>query len=246
MTYCVAISVDAGLCFISDSRTNAGVDNVSTYSKMYNFGIDGERQIFVLCAGNLATTQGVITQIRRDIKSEASRNILAIEHLEDVADYVGELSVTQQEKHASTNNSFEASFLLGGQISGHKPNVYRIYPAGNHIGTSASTPFLQIGESKYGKPILDRIIVPRSSLDTAAMCGLVSMDSTMKSNLSVGPPIEVILYPADSFSADRHYVFEESSEYLREVSRTWDKKLREAFAGMPPITWSSKWDKANS
>lgn len=246
MTYCVGISVAAGLCFISDSRTNAGVDNVSSYSKLYRFSVDGERQIVVLCAGNLATTQGVITQIKRDAKASLTPNILSISHLEDVADYVGELSVAQQEKHASGGNTFEASFIVGGQIRGHKPNVYRVYPAGNHIKTSDSTPFLQIGESKYGKPILDRIINPESSLDTAAMCGLVSMDSTIKSNLSVGPPIEVVLYPRDSFSSERHYVFEESSDYLREVSSTWDEKLREAFAGMPPIAWSGKWDEANT
>jgi len=246
MTYCVAISVDAGLCFISDSRTNAGVDNVSTYSKLYRFGIDGERQIVVLCAGNLATTQGVITQIKRDVKSDASPNILTIPYMEDVADYIGDLSVTQQDKHASGNNTFEASFIVGGQIRGSKPSVYRIYAAGNHIKTSDSTPFLQIGESKYGKPILDRIIVPESSLDTAAMCGLVSMDSTIKSNLTVGPPIEVMLYSKDSFLANRHYIFEENSDYLREVSRSWDEKLREAFAAMPPIAWSGKWDEANT
>jgi putative proteasome-type protease len=246
MTYCVGISVEAGLCFISDSRTNAGVDNVSIYSKLYQFGVDGERQIAILSAGNLATTQGVITQIKRDIKDDVTPNILSISHMEDVADYVGELSVAQQEKHASGGNTFEASFIVGGQIKGRKPSVYRVYSAGNYIKTSDSTPFLQIGESKYGKPILDRIIVPESSLDTAAMCGLVSMDSTIKSNLSVGPPIEVMIYQRDSFKAGRHYIFEESSDYLREVSKAWDEKLREAFASMPPIAWSGEWDDANT
>ena len=245
MTYCVGIGVDAGLCFIADSRTNAGVDDVNTYSKLYRFSIEGERQIIVLCAGNLATTQGVITQIKRDAKMNAAQSILNISHLEDIADYIGELSVARQEKHASGLNTFEASFIVGGQIKGHKHNLYRVYAAGNHIKTSVSTPFLQIGESKYGKPILDRIIVPESTLDTAAMCGLVSMDSTMKSNLSVGPPIEVVLYARDSFSSERHYVFEESSDYLRNVSRAWDEKLRAAFAGMPPIAWSGQWDEAD-
>ena len=133
MTYCVGIAVDAGLCFIADSRTNAGVDDVNTYSKLYRFSIEGERQIIVLCAGNLATTQGVITQIKRDAKMNAAQNILNISHLEDIADYIGELSVARQEKHASGLNTFEASFIVGGQIKGHKHNLYRVYAAGNHI-----------------------------------------------------------------------------------------------------------------
>ena len=244
MTYCVAISVDAGLCFVSDSRTNAGVDNVSTYSKMHIFGDGTDRRIVILSAGNLATTQGVITQIKKDIKLGNSENLYKMPHLEEAADYVGEVSVNQQGKHTSGGANYEASFILGGQIAGQKPNTYLIYPQGNHITTSTDTPFLQIGESKYGKPILDRIIAPESSLETAALCGLVSMDSTIKSNLTVGPPIEVLIYERDSMSSERHYRFEESSEYLREISRSWDTRLKEAFASMPPIAWSANWDDA--
>ena len=243
MTYCVAISVDAGLCFISDSRTNAGVDNVSTYSKMHRFGTDGERQIVILSAGNLATTQGVIGQLKKDIKQSEPRNLLNLQHLEDIADYVGEVSVAQQEKHTGGGAFYEASFIVGGQISDHSHGAYLVYPQGNHITTSADTPFLQIGESKYGKPILDRIISLQSSLETAAVCGLVSMDSTMRSNLTVGPPIEVLIYETDSYVVSRLYRFEESSEYLRQISKSWDAKLREAFASMPPIAWSDNWDK---
>ena len=117
-----------------------------------------------------------------------------------------------------------------------------VYPQGNHITTSADTPYLQIGESKYGKPILDRIIEPGASLETAVLCGLVSMDSTMRSNLSVGPPIDVIMYPHDSLTIERQYRFEESSEYLRQVNKSWDARLKEAFANMPPIAWSTNWD----
>lgn len=243
MTYCVTISVDAGLCFISDSRTNAGVDNVSTYSKMHTFGVDGERQIILLSAGNLATTQGVVGQIKKDINKSAQRNLLMFQHLEDVADYVGEVNLAQQEKHTGGGASYEASFIVGGQIAGHKHGAYLVYPQGNHITTSADTPFLQIGESKYGKPILDRIISPQSTLDTAAVCGLVSMDSTMRSNITVGPPIEVLLYDADALVMRRRYRFEESSEYLRQINRSWDVKLREAFSSMPPIAWSDNWDR---
>ncbi|XOV88722.1 MAG: peptidase [Pseudomonadota bacterium] len=243
MTYCVAISVDAGMCFLSDSRTNAGVDNVSTYSKMHTFGNDGERQIVILSAGNLATTQGVIAQLKKDIKQGQPRNLLTVANLEDAADYVGEVNIVQQEKHTGGGASYEASFIVGGQIVGDKHRAFLVYPQGNHITTSADTPYLQIGESKYGKPILDRIIALSSSLDTAAVCGLVSMDSTMRSNLTVGPPIEVLIYETDTLLANRRYRFDESSEYLRQISKSWDAKLKEAFASMPPITWSDNWDR---
>lgn len=245
MTYCVAISVDAGLCLISDSRTNAGVDNVSTYSKMHTFGIDGERQVILLSAGNLATTQGVIGRLKKDIKQGAQHNLLNMPHLEDAADYVGEISVAQQGKHKAGGASFEASFIVGGQILDQKPDLYLVYALGNHITTSTDTPFLQIGESKYGKPILDRIIGPHSTLDTAAVCGLVSMDSTMRSNLTVGPPIEVLIYETGTLVVTRRYRFEESSEYLRQINKSWDAKLKEAFASMPPIAWSDNWDKTS-
>lgn len=242
MTYCVAISVDAGICFISDSRTNAGVDNVSTYSKMHVFGRDGDRQIVLLSAGNLATTQGVVNQLEKDIKTAARRNLMTFSNLEDAADYVGEVSLAQQEKHTGGGASYEASFIVGGQVSGEDHRAFLVYPQGNHITTSNDTPFLQIGESKYGKPILDRIISLDVTLDTAAVCGLVSMDSTMRSNITVGPPIEVVIYEANSLTLNRRYRFEESSEYLRQINSSWDQKLKEAFASMPPISWSGNWD----
>ncbi|MFT7125384.1 MAG: putative proteasome-type protease, partial [Candidatus Azotimanducaceae bacterium] len=130
MTYCVAISVDAGICFIADSRTNAGVDNVSTYSKMHIFSVDGERQIVVLSAGNLATTQGVISQLKKDIKMGSGQHILNVPHLTDAADYLGEVSVAQQAKHNAGNANFEASFIIGGQITGQNSNAYLVYPQG--------------------------------------------------------------------------------------------------------------------
>lgn len=242
MTYCVAIRVDEGLCFISDSRTNAGVDNISTYSKMYIFDEPGHRQLVVLSAGNLATTQGVIGRIKRDLKSDATPNFRTFQSIEEVADYVGTLSLEQQEKHTGGGKTFEASFIVGGQIKDQKHEAYLVYPQGNHITTSKDTPFLQIGESKYGKPILDRIITPEIGLETAALCGLVSMDSTMQSNLTVGPPIEVAMYQAGALTMERKYRFEESSEYLRQVKSAWDQRLKEAFSNMPPLAWSKAWD----
>jgi putative proteasome-type protease len=244
MTYCVAVTLKAGLVFVSDSRTNAGVDNVSTYSKMYSFGIPGERQFVLMSSGNLATTQAVISQIKRDIKQNASETLLNVENISDAAEYIGRVSRSQQEKNSTVSNTtnFEASFIVGGQIKDHQHASYMVYPQGNYITTSHDTPYLQIGEDKYGKPILDRIIKPASSLETAAMCALVSMDSTMRSNLTVGPPIELTIYEADSFQPGRYYRFNEDSEYLREMKKTWDKLLKEAFKKLPPVAWSSNWD----
>jgi putative proteasome-type protease len=243
MTYCLAIALKAGVVFVSDSRTNAGVDNVSSYSKMYGFGVPGERQFILLCSGNLATTQGVVAQVKRDIKQGNTLNLLTMPHMSEAADYIGGISRVQQEKHNGGGANFEASFIIGGQISGHKPAAFMIYPQGNYITTSHDTTYLQIGESKYGKPILDRILRTTSSLETAAMCALVSMDSTMRSNLTVGPPIELTIYEADSLVAGRYYRFDEDSEYLRELKRNWDKLLKESFKKLPPVAWSSNWDK---
>ncbi len=245
MTYCVAISLDAGLIFVSDSRTNAGVDNVSTYSKMHQFGIDGERQFVILAAGNLATTQGVITQVKRDIKKGMPQNLLTMGHISDAADYIGSINTMVQEKHTGGGANYEASFIVGGQIANSKPSAFLVYPQGNHITTSKDTPYLQIGESKYGKPILDRILSLSSSLETASLCALVSMDSTMRSNLTVGPPIEVIVYEKDSFLLNRYYRFEDDSEYLRQLKKSWDTNLKEAFNKLPPIAWSGNWDKVS-
>ena len=237
MTYCVAITVDAGLVFCSDSRTNAGVDQVSTYSKMYRFGVDGQRQFVILSAGNLATTQAVISRIKKDIKELAPINLGNVQTMDDAADYVGEINRSEQEKHNAGNvATFEASFILGGQIFGDKPRLMLVYPQGNHITTSTDTPYLQIGESKYGKPILDRILQPQTTLDTAALCALVSMDSTMRSNLTVAPPIEIMMYQTDSFVL-QHNRFDEDDEYLRELKRSWDARIAEAFLQLPAVNW---------
>lgn len=243
MTYCLAIAIDDGLCFISDSRTNAGVDNVSTYSKLHIFGESGNRQIMLLSSGNLATTQAVVAKLKKDIRQDSPVSLMTVSDMEEAADYVGEVSSSEQDKHRSdSGKAFEASFIVGGQVCERTPKAYLVYPQGNHITTSADTPFLQIGESKYGKPILDRIISLESSLETAVLCGLVSMDSTMQSNLTVGPPIDVVLYHRDSFEISRQYRFEENSEYLKQIRESWDARLKEAFANMPPIAWSANWD----
>lgn len=245
MTYCVAISVNDGLVFLSDSRTNAGVDSVSTYSKMHRFGTPGERQFVILSAGNLATTQGVIAQLNKDIHQYSPINLNTVAHMTDAADYLGEVSRAQQEKLTGGGITYEASFIIGGQIRGSLPSIFLVYPQGNHITTSGNTVYLQIGESKYGKPVLDRIMTPEVSLETSALCALVSMDSTMRSNITVGPPIELDIYRRDSLAVGNHYVYEEGSEYLRELKRSWDRNLKEAFNRLPQVAWSTNWDSKN-
>lgn len=246
MTYCVAIAVDAGMVFCSDSRTNAGIDQISTYSKMFRFGVDGQRQFVILSAGNLGTTQATISRIKRDIKERAMQSLFTVETVSEAAEYLGAISRAEQEKHATKGSGFEASFIIGGQIAGKKHRIMMVYPEGNHITSSHDTPYLQVGESKYGKPILDRILTRDLNLDTCALCALVSMDSTMRSNLSVGPPIEMLVYRTDTLTLDQPLRFEEDSDFLREVKRSWDQRLKEAFRQMPPFAWAAGWDKARS
>ncbi len=240
MTYCVAVRVDEGLVFASDSRTNAGADHISTYSKMFTFGSEGERAFVVLTAGNLATTQSVIATIKRDIRSNTGTSLMTVETMTEAADYIGGLSAAQQQKHSTAvaGSAFDASasFILGGQIGGSSPRVYMIYPEGNFIKATTESPFLQIGEIKYGKPILDRIITRKTSLDEAALAALVSMDSTMRSNATVGPPIDVLIYQKDSFNLKRHYILQTDDPYLLEIKAAWDEKIKEAFAELRHIS----------
>jgi len=236
MTYCVAISLDAGLVLTSDSRTNAGIDQVSTYSKMTRFDTHADRSLVLMSAGNLATTQFVIEQIHRDIRENQSKNLNTLSYLSDTADYVGEILSSRIRRYSENEASGfapDATMMLAGQIQGGPPQAFMIYPQGNHITSSQETPYLQIGESKYGKPVLDRFIRPETSLLDAATCALISMDSTMQSNVSVGPPIEVLIYKKDSYNLQQHYRFGAENAYLIALRKAWGDKLREAFTEMP-------------
>jgi putative proteasome-type protease len=239
MTYCVAISVAAGMVFCSDSRTNAGVDQISTYSKMFRYELGPERQFVILTAGNLATTQSTMAQLKKDLRQQTSVNLNTVGSIGEAADYLGDVSRSQQEKHGLSGQGFQASFILGGQIAGMEHRIVLIYPEGNHITSSKDTPYLQIGESKYGKPILDRILSLDTPLETAALCALVSMDSTMRSNLTVGPPLEVLLYRANSFCLQPYYRFDDDSQYLRDLKRSWDNRLKDAFHQLPALDGST-------
>jgi putative proteasome-type protease len=236
MTYCIGITLDAGLVLTSDSRTNAGIDHVSTYSKMHRCETTPDRCLVILSAGNLATTQSVIQQVRRDVQEGMPRNVNTLHYLADIAEYLGDVLVAKIRKHTEQTGFVpDATLLLGGQIMGRNPNIYMIYPQGNYITTSEDTPYLQIGESKYGKPVLDRFLTREATLEDAAICSLISMDSTMKSNASVGPPIEVLLYPRDQFNKPLHYKFDAEDPYLTAIRHEWANQLNHAFRAMPRL-----------
>jgi len=243
MTYCVAIALDEGLIFASDSRTNAGADQVSTYSKMHTFDVEGERVFVMLAAGNLATTQAVLNRLKRDMEDGAEESLYTVHYMSEAAAYVGRLNREEQEKHTDALSkagfTSDASFILGGQIEQGTPEIFMIYPQGNYITTSEQTPFLQIGESKYGKPVLDRIIRPETSLGDAARCALVSIDSTMHSNVTVGPPIEVMVYEKDKLAFDHYLCMENDDTYLLTLKRAWDENIKKAFRDLPRFDWES-------
>lgn len=243
MTYCLAIQLDEGLVFCSDSRTNAGADKVSTYSKMHRFSVANDRSLYLLTSGNLATSQAVVAHIQRDLEEDAEFNISKAKYVTEVADYVGELSSQAQAKHKKVGGpdaeSFDASatFILGGQIAGGPSELYLIYPEGNHITASEQHPYLQIGETKYGKPILDRIISHDTSADTAMRCAILSLDSTMRSNATVGPPLECLFYRNDSIQPyERYCKLAENHPYLIEIRQDWDRSIRQAVERLPSLS----------
>lgn len=245
MTYCIAINVNDGIVFASDSRSNAGVDYIRTCSKMHRFAWPGDRIIVLLSAGNLATTQAVVNAIQGDLDNpKAKFNLLKARHLFDIADYIGDLSQREQHHHGpaveKSGGSAAASFILGGQVRDCSHDIYLIYPEGNYISASAETPYLQIGENKYGKPILDRVITLESSLDEAARCALVSLDSTMRSNISVGPPFELSMYHSNSLETPRHLSFKLASPYYKSLQKSWNDGLKRAFGRLPKFDWESE------
>ncbi len=243
MTYCLAIHLDKGLVFCSDSRTNAGVDNVSTYSKMHNFVWPGNRVFVLVSAGNLATTQAVVNKMNRDVDQGLVPNLLSVTSMHEAADYVGMISTDLQRLHASRDNTsanFEASFIFGGQIGQAHPEMFMIYPQGNFIHESDEHPYLQIGETKYGKPILDRVIKRDVTLERAARCALVSMNSTVRSNVTVGPPVELFIYERNSLSEGRRLCLPEDDPFSREFSEQWNEGLLQALVGLPRFSWEKE------
>jgi len=245
VTYCLAIKVNKGLVFASDSRTNAGVDYIATYSKMTRFVWPGERVCVLLTSGSLATSQAVVNAINRDLEHDDTPFSLKTgRHLHEVAQYIGQLSQREQQLHAKAmekgGGSAESSFILGGQIVGQAPEIFMIYPQGNFISASNDTPYLQIGENKYGKPILDRIVSGTTTLEDAARCAMVSLDSTIRSNISVGPPIELAMLQANTLEAPFHQSFTLNSPMYKSLQKQWTQGLKRAFNRLPRFEWEKK------
>ncbi|MDO9452907.1 MAG: peptidase [Stagnimonas sp.] len=241
MTYCVAAKVNDGLVFAADTRTSAGVDDVRTYNKMHIFETPGDRVFVVMSSGNLATTQVVLNHMRRDMRDPmATVSLNTFKHMFDVAEYIGGLSVRAQresEAHTQSSVNFRTTMILGGQIDGEDPALYLIYPEGNCISASPETPYIQIGESKYGKPILDRIIRPHVSLEDAARCALVSLDSTMKSNLTVGPPLDLAFVPRDALRVTHKERFDLDTPFYATLKKSWGDLLMRSFMELPRFDW---------
>lgn len=242
MTYCLGLCLDEGLVFASDSRTNAGVDYVTTYSKMHVFQPTPDRLFVILSAGNLATTQEVMNHIQRDIDyPSGGNNLMNARYLFEAAEYVGRVSVQVQQEHSSmlaqSGVSGETTLLIGGQISGQPHGLMLIYPQGNYITASQETPYLQIGESKYGKPSLDRIVSPGLSLENGAKLCLVSLESTARSNITVGPPFEIGVYRKDNLSLEHRCKFDQNNPYMMEVREAWNEGIRNVFQALPGLMW---------
>ena len=244
MTYCLAASVTDGLVFVSDSRTNAGIDQLGTFSKMHPFTDIPGRFFTLLSAGNLATTQAVVAKLHRDVREKEERSLATVRRIREAADYVGDVSREIQAKYAKRDRSPgfspDADFIFGGKIGDAEHALFHIYAQGNYFSPTELAPFVQIGEQKYGKPILDRIVDIHTPLETVALCGLVSMDSTMRSNAGVGPPIELMIYTAGSPGSHTHIVYGEDDPYLRKVREAWAENLRLAFEQLPPISLPQK------
>jgi putative proteasome-type protease len=241
MTYCVGLLLESGLVMASDSRTNAGVDHVATFPKMNVFAVPGERVLVILTAGNLAISQAVITRLNQQIAEGVTPNLHTVGSLFDAARVVGEAvrAVHQEDAEHLRKHSaeFNQSIILGGQIRGEAPRLFNIYAAGNFIEAVAETPYFQIGETKYGKPILDRVIGRGTDLDEAAKCTLISFDSTIRSNLSVGMPIDLFMYPKESFSTAGLHRITESDPYFNQLRKGWAEGLKRVFAELPAPDW---------
>ena len=245
MTYCIGIRLDAGLVFLSDSRTNAGMDQISTFRKMMVYERPGDRFMTLLSAGNLSISQSVreLLQVER-IEGAPGEPPITIWNARSMFDAVRVLSaavrrVYEQDGHALKRQGidFNTSLIFGGQIGREPMRLFLVYSEGNFIEATRETPYFQIGESKYGKPVLDRLINPRTSLDQAAKCALVSMDSTLKSNLSVGLPLDLLVYRAGELRCDRMICIDEFNPYFQMVRGTWGQRLHEVFDAMDNPRW---------
>lgn len=243
MTYCVAMRLDAGLVFLSDSRTNAGVDHINTFRKMHVFEKVGERVLVLMTSGNLSISQSVVNTLREKLESSRGSNLNKVKNMFEAAKHIGDCLREIHDRDAAALENFGVDFassmILGGQIKGEEQRVFQIYAAGNFIEATRDTPYFQIGESKYGKPIIDRVIKPQTSLDEAAKCALISMDSTIRSNLSVDLPLDLVIYERDALKVKRHVNITQDSPYYAAISRQWGEHLRQGFSALPEPDWNA-------
>ncbi len=241
MTYCIGIMLDTGLVFASDSRTHAGVDDIASFCKMTVFERAADRVIVLLSSGNLAGTQAVISVLKQRNENNDKPNLWGAKTLFDaamrVSDAMRDINQRDGQHLAASAISFNASFIMGGQIKGELPRLFRIYTQGNFIEATVETPYFQTGETKYGKPIIDRVITRSTSLSNAAKSVLVSFDSTMSSNLSVGMPIDLVCYRRDSLEVRMRRRFDVGDEYFSSLGKQWTEGTREVFDRLPNLDW---------
>jgi putative proteasome-type protease len=242
MTYCVGLVLDAGMVFASDSRTNAGVDQVSSFRKMKVFEREGDRVIVIMSSGNLAITQSAVNHLENQgRRTDGGPTIWNAQSLFEIATLLGDClrQVRQRDVTHLTQSNVDAgaSFVVGGQVKGEQQRLFLVYSEGNFIEATVETPFFQIGETKYGRPIIDRVIKPTTNLVEAAKCLLVSFDSTMRSNISVGLPIDVLVYRNDSLRAGMKRRILENDPYFGMIHTQWGEGLRSLFAKLPDPAW---------
>lgn len=245
MTYCVGVLLDGGMVFASDSRTNAGVDHVSSFRKMTVYERPGDRVIVILTSGNLSMTQNAINLLEQNArKGEASANLWTAQSLFEVATLLGDCmrEVKRRDGPYLTQNNIDASanFILGGQIKGEQQRLFMLYQEGNFIEAMNETPFFQIGETKYGKPIIDRVVKPSTSIIDATKCVLISFDSTMRSNVSVGLPIDLVCYQANQLRVQLRRRITETDPYFTMIHHQWGEGLRRVFAQLPDPYWDDE------
>ena len=240
MTYCVAMRLSSGIVFLSDSRTNAGVDHIGTFRKMNVFEAEGDRILVMMTAGNLAISQAVRQAIEKKETPEGD-TIWTVPTMFEAArlfgDVIRDIHKRDGEALSQFGIDFNCSIILGGQIKGEAPRLFQLYSAGNFIEATDENLYFQIGEAKYGKPIIDRVVKPDTSLDEAAKCALISMDSTLRSNLSVGMPLDLLCYEKDALRVTRFANIDHTNQYMALIRQTWGARLQQAFAELPQPDW---------
>ena len=242
MTYCVGMRLNSGLVFLSDSRTNAGVDHIGSFRKMTLFENPGDRIMVLLTAGNLSISQSVRQTISEYLTPDGT-SIWTASSMYEAAQIVGESIRSVHKRDAESLEKFgidfNVSLIFGGQIRGERCRLFQMYSAGNFIESHDENPYFQIGESKYGKPIIDRVITPNTPLDEAAKCALISMDSTLRSNISVGFPLDLLLYDEDALTISRFVTIDEKNQYFQMLRNSWGKELRSVFEGIADPVWNA-------